>query len=265
MNKVSGIHEKKRKLLDSLNRLNKKVFSVKDAAEVMELPLAEARSSLGYFARRGWLARVKPGFYITVPLGTVNPKEYKENPWIAANVIFAPCYIGGWSAAAHWDLTDQITNSVFVFTTKIFRNKKVPVQGTDFILTLKKNLVHTKGVWIENTKIQISDPAQTIIDILDDPATGGGIRHASEILNNFFESEYAGQYQLLDYLSGCKNRTVYKRLGYILETLQIAAGDLIDRCRENISAGYSAFDPTVRSKGKLNRRWGLRVNAEIGT
>ncbi len=264
MNKASGIDEKNRKLLDSLNRLGKNLFSVKEAARTMGLSDYEARLKLGYLARRGWLARIKPGLYVPVSLGTDNPQEYKENPWIVANRVFSPCYIGGWSAAEHWDLTEQIFNSVFVGTVKLFRKKEVKIQGTDFVLKLKKSIRHTKSVWLENIKIQVSDPAQTLVDILDDPASGGGIRNIAEIVKNYFESEYRNNTELLKYISETNNRTIFKRLGYILEVLDVDMPDVISECRKNISAGYSVFDPAIKNKGTFNRRWNLRVNAEIG-
>ena len=200
---------------------------------------------------------------MTVPLGIVNPMKYKENPWIVANRIFAPCCIGGWSAAEYWDLTDQIFNSIFVCTVKIFRSKKIHIQGTDFVLKLTRNPGHTKSVWVENTKIQISDPAQTLVDILDDPSSGGGMRHVSEIVKNYFESEHQSSFDISKYMSECKNKTVYKRLGYVLETLNIGTSDLIEECKKSISKGYSVFDPAIKTKGTFNSRWNLRVNVEI--
>jgi predicted transcriptional regulator of viral defense system len=263
MKNASGIDTKNRRLLDLLNRLGKNIFSIEEAAVITGLTIIEARLLLGYFARRGWLSRVKPGFYMSVPLGTMNPHEYKENPLIVANRIFAPCYIGGWSAAEHWDLTDQIFNSIYVCTSKVFRKKTTTIQGTEFILKLKRQAGHTKSLWLENTKIQVSDPAQTVVDILDDPSSGGGMRHVSEIVKNYFESEHRNKFDLAMYLSECKNHTAYKRLGYMLEVLKIEAVDLIEECRKNISAGYSVFDPGIKTKGTYNRRWNLRVNAEI--
>jgi len=103
--KKLGINEKNRGLLDLLNRFEKNLFSIKDASKIMGLSVKDTRLYLGYFARRGWLSRVKQGMYISVPLGTVSPQEYKENPWIVANRIFALCNIGGWSAAEHWEFT----------------------------------------------------------------------------------------------------------------------------------------------------------------
>lgn len=265
MKMISGIDEKNRKLIDSLNRFGKNIFSVKDAAEIMGLPIKNARLYLSYFARRGWLSRIKPGLYMSVPLGIINPQEYRENPWIVANRVFSPCYIGGWSAAEHWDLTDQIFSSIFVFTGRLFRKKNVKIQGTDFVLKLvrKKNIGHTKGVWIENVKVQVAEPTQTIVDMLDDPAVGGGIRHITEIVKNYFNSEHRNDSELSKYISENNNRTIYKRLGYIIETFNIQAPNLIEVYRENISAGYSILDPTIKNKGTFNRRWNLRVNAEI--
>jgi predicted transcriptional regulator of viral defense system len=150
-----------------------------------------------------------------------------------------------------------------VCTLKVFQNKAINIQGTDFILRRKKESGHTKSLWIENTKIQASDPAQTVVDILDDPFSGGGMRHVSEIVKNYFDSEHQDRFDLSKYMSECKNRTVYKRLGYIMEALNIDATGLIEECRKNISAGYSVFDPQIKTKGIYSRRWNLRVNAEI--
>jgi predicted transcriptional regulator of viral defense system len=265
MNTISGIDRKNRKLLDLLNQFGKKIFSIKEASKITGLSIKDVRQYLAYFARRGWLARIKPGFYVSVPLGTINPQEYKENPWLVANRIFSPCYIGGWSAAEHWDLTDQIFKSIFVFTARIFRKKEVNIQKTDFILKLvrKENFGHTKGVWVDNAKIQVSDPTQTIVDILNDPSAGGGMRHITEIVENYFASEHCNKENLLKYISENKNRTIYKRLGFILEALNIQASEAIEACKKNISTGYSVFDPTVKAKGTFNRKWNLRVNVEI--
>lgn len=265
MEKKLGINEKNRRLLDLLNRFGKNLFSIKDASKIIGLPVKDTRLYLGYLARRGWLARVKRGLYISVPLGTVNPQEYRENPWIVANRIFAPCCIGGWSAAEHWGFTDQIFNSIFIFTARIFRKKNITIQGTEFVLKLvrTKKIGHTKSIWVENVKVQVSDPYQTIVDVLNDPVVGGGIRHISDIVKNYFNSEYRNDIELLNYIKENKNRTVYKRLGYILEILNIEVPNIIKECHKNISAGYSILDPVIKTKGSFNRRWNLQVNAKV--
>ena len=263
---ISGISEKNRRLLDDLNRILHGPFSIKDASKIIKIPLSETRVFLAYFARKGWLSRVRQGLYITVPLGTINPSDYKESPWIVANRVFSPCYIGGWSAAEHWNLTDQLFNSVMVFTLRKFRNKKNLIQGTEYILkfTSKKYLGMTKSVWFENTKINISDPIQTIVDILDDPSIGGGIRHISDIIIEFFNSEYRDDCKIDEYIKNKKNKSIYKRLGYLIEVLGLNAHDLKEKCAFNISKGYTKLDPTIKTVGSFNRTWNLCINAGIG-
>lgn len=262
---ISGISEKNRKLLDNLNRTQKGPFSSKEASKALNLPLKEVSTILTYFAAKGWLSRVRRGLYITVPLGTVNPRDYKENPLVVANRVFAPCYIGGWSAAEHWEFTDQIFNSVVVFTLRRYRNKTEQIQGTDFVLKFmnKKYFGQAKQVWIGNSKVQISDPVQTVVDILDDPSIGGGMRNVTDVVREYFKSQHRNDDEIVKYIYRRNNRTVYKRLGYLIEACSIDALKLKETCEKNISAGFSLLDPTVEAKGSFNSKWNLRINVSV--
>lgn len=262
---TSGISEKNRRFLDDLNRVIKGPFSAKEAAKVLDMPLKEISVLLTYFAMKGWLSRIKRGIYITVPLGTVNPQEYKEHPWVVASSVFKPCYIGGWSAAEYWEFTEQIFKSIVVFTLRRYRKKNMPVQGTDFVLKFinQKYFGKTKQVWIENTKIAVSDPIQTIVDILDDPSIGGGMRNIADIVREYFGSKYRDDDTIVNYIEARNNKTIYKRLGYIVETIRIDAPILKETCTKNISKGYSLLDPTAKPNGPFNSKWNLQLNIGI--
>lgn len=262
---ISGISEKNRKLLDILNRTQKGPFSVDEAANVLEMSSRNASVLLSYFTRRGWLSRVRRGLYITVPLGTVNPQELKENPWVVANRIFAPCYIGGWSAAEYWEFTEQIFNSVVVYTSRRPRKKNIRIQGTDFILKFvnEKYFGKTRGIWVENEKIQLSDPTQTIVDILGDPSIGGGMRNIADIVCEYFRSQHRNDEEIFNYIVISNNRTIFKRLGYLIDVCSIDASILKEKCRTNISKGFSLLDPTIEAKGTFNSKWNLRINVGI--
>ena len=61
---------------------------------------------------------------------------------------------------------------------------------------------------------------------------------------------------------------MFKRLGYLVEQLGIEADDLVAACRERRGAGLIALDPSVKARGRIVRRWGLRDNIalqELGT
>jgi len=260
-----GISKDNRKLLDLLNRKQKEPFKISDAVEILGISYHKVSRLLAYWASRGWLTRVCKGLYITVPLGTIGPAERKEDPWIIAAQIFEPCCIGGWSACEHWGLTEQIFKDIVVFTSHTVRKRKILIQNTLYIVKVvqKKKLFGTNIVWRQQTKVRVSDPTRTLINILDDPSIGGGMRHIAEVVRQYFEGEYRNEVKLLEYMERLNNRTVYKRLGYVIETLNLKFSHIIETCRLNLSKGYSTFDPIASAKGRFLRRWNLRINVTI--
>ena len=76
-----------------------------------------AHQILSRLERKGWLRRLKRGVYSVVPLGTTEREPAIENAWLVAMTEFHPAFISGWSAVAHWDLTEQVFNTVAVVTT----------------------------------------------------------------------------------------------------------------------------------------------------
>jgi len=264
-NGIGGISKNKREVLDLLNRELTGPFRINDIMKLLGISYSKASHLLAYWAATGWLTRIKKGLYSTVPLGTENPKSRVEDPWIVANKIFRPCFIGGWSACEHWGLTEQIFDSIVVFTSQRIRQNKVKIQQTTFILkpVSQKKFFGTKSIWRQQTKLKISDPTRTIVDILNDPYIGGGMRHIAEIIANYFGSELREDSKLIEYIEQINNKTIYKRLGYLIGALKLDADNLLKMCEKSISKGYSIFDPSISSKGKIVRQWNLRVNVLI--
>ena len=58
-----------------------------------------------------WVAR---GLYGPVPLEPERSDLLLEDSWPVAIGLYSPCCIGGWSAAEHWDLTEQIFRTAVV-------------------------------------------------------------------------------------------------------------------------------------------------------
>lgn len=119
-----------------------------------------------------------------------------------------------------------------------------------------------RTVWRRQTKVPVSDPSRTLVDVLDDPSIGGGIRHVSAVISEYLASEHRNDELLVEYGDRLGNRSVFKRLGWVLE-LRGLEGPLLEACAERLSAGLVKLDPTVAAAGTIVRRWGLRANVAL--
>lgn len=262
---TAGLSAHNRSLLEQLHRAFSEPFTAEQAAAVLGIGGERARRLARYLADQGWLDRVRRGLYLTVPLDAHRSGTAHKDPWVVASVAYEPAYIAGWSAAEHWDLTEQIFRDVLVVTGRRPRDRHPSIGGTTFVL-------HTLGaeehfglvpVWRGSHRIDVTDPARTVVDLLADPRWGGGIRHVSEMVTEYFVGSHRDDSLLVRYGDRRGNRAVFKRLGYLIEELKIDVPDLISECLDRRSSGLNALDPSVEAKGRIVSRWGLRVNVEL--
>ena len=131
------------------------------------------------------------------------------------------------------------------------------------LITRPEVLFATRPVWRGSVRIDVSSPAKTIIDMLDDPAIGGGIRHVADCLTAYFEREDASSGELLTIADQLDNRAVFKRLGYLVETLGRDEPELIAACQARLSTGLALLDPDGPPNGPRVPAWGIRANVRI--
>jgi predicted transcriptional regulator of viral defense system len=262
---LGGISATNRQRLAALARAVTGPFTVAEAAAILGLAEPRAGKLLADLAARGWLARVHRNLYTTVPLEAVTPADWRADPWVVAATTFAPCYIGGFSACEHWGLTDQLFRTVVVITTRRVRERHPVIQQTPFRLKVvtPAKLFGTRLIWRGQTRVLVSDPARTLVDLLDDPGLGGGMRQVAEIVDSYFAGELRHDQALLDAIARFGNRAVYKRLGYLVDTLGIDAPAVLTACLARESKGFSLLHPRRPAQGPFLRRWHLRLNAQI--
>jgi predicted transcriptional regulator of viral defense system len=261
----AGISHTNRAYVEALHRGDGGGFTVEEASKILGLDRGRAARLLGYLARRGWLARVRRGLYVAVPLDARRSGEWAADSWVVGERVFSPCYIGGWTACEHWDLTEQVFRAVLVVTARRVRHRDVEMQGIPFHLTVRgsDSLFGTTMVWRGQVRVPVSDPSRTIIDVLDDPSLGGGIRTVADVLREYMTSDHRNDELLVEYGDRLGHRAVFKRLGYLVELLDIDAPNLVDACLERRSAGLIALDPAVKAPGRVVPRWGLRTNVAL--
>ncbi|MDI9634431.1 type IV toxin-antitoxin system AbiEi family antitoxin domain-containing protein [Geitlerinema splendidum] len=98
MTEFKGFDAKYRRYFSKLSGRSQGPLTIQQAATLLELSYSKAKYILNRLAKSGWLFRVKQGLYISVPATIEDGQPFAEDPWVIANALFAPCYIGGWDA-----------------------------------------------------------------------------------------------------------------------------------------------------------------------
>jgi len=258
MEYLSGLGKIERKRLAEVIRGTKGTISVKEAADILGILSTDAAKMMARWTKKGWLSRVRRGLYVPIPLESRTADVPLEDPWIIAGRLYAPCYIGGWSAAEYWNLTEQIFRTVVVMTRQKPRDRTPIIKGTTFMLRTisEKAMFGIKPVWRGQVKISVSDPTRTILDMLNDPRLGGGIRSAVDMFINYLKSENRNIVLLVDYAKRLGNGAVFKRLGFLLERFASSEKAAINACQLELTKGNAKLDPTL-GMNKLITRWRL--------
>ena len=171
-----GISSRSRSLLEALHRAGPGPYSAADAARHWNLEAGSAGRRLRMLAERGWLVRARHGLYTAVPLDAATTGEWIDDPWLLVAKLYPTGYIGGWSACEHWGLTDQLFRELLVFTPDRGAARGVVAGVTPIRVKVVKpsKVFGLRVVWRRATRVNVSDPTRTIVDLLDDPAVGAG-------------------------------------------------------------------------------------------
>lgn len=248
-----------RSRLAAVLRIAGDVVRIEDAEASLGISRTQAAKLLSRWAGQGWLRWVGSGVYLPVPIQSLGGGPVLEDPWILVPVLFDPAYVGGRTAAEHWDLTEQIFRDIIVFTAGPVRNRLVKRENCAF--TLKKvdtvSIFGTKSVWRSRTKVQVSDVHRTIVDMLNDPSVGGGIQHVSECLAEYVRRRDRDFDTLVEYADRLGNGALFKRLGFLAEKLK-QGRPLAIAAKERLTKGNAKLDPAFNCR-KLVTRWRLWI------
>jgi len=81
-------------------------------------------------------------------------------------------------------------------------------------------------VWRGEVRLCVADPARTVVDILDAPRLGGGIRHVAEILAAYLDDNEPAT--LIEYGDRLGNRIARKRSAWPRGTVMIPAREILN-------------------------------------
>lgn len=252
-------HPRGRMRLAKVLKASGDVIDIGTAVQVLQINRSEASRLLSRWTNQGWLRRVGAGKYVAATIESLDSPNVLADPWVLVPALFSPAYIGGWSAAEYWALTEQIFREIVVITEQTVRKKRQVRQGTTFLLHhIQPDLMFgTRTVWRERSKVMISDPERTIVDMMDNPILGGGIQHTADCLSSYLGSSSANMNLLLEYGDRIGNGAIFKRLGFLVER-HGGYPELLEACRIRLTKGNAILDASLDCS-RLATRWKLRV------
>jgi len=253
-----SLSRREARILSDLSYRGKGIFTLEDIKEYYKNP----KGLLYNLSKKNWILRIKRGLYMIAPLeaGELGARSYTVHSFVIASHLVEPYYISHWSALNYHGLTEQTPPAVYITTIKPRNRKKILDIEFIFVTVSEKKMFGTTGVKVENAPIMISTPEKTVVDCLDHPEHCGGIEEVAKAI--YFEHKNMGLNKIVKMADKMGNRTIVKRLGYLLERLGLHEYEGL-LAGLKISKGYSCLDPKLPKRGKIKERWKLFVNVEI--
>jgi predicted transcriptional regulator of viral defense system len=222
------------------------------------------RKLLADMTNRELLLRIKDGLYHIIPYEK-NSREYFPDWHLTAEALVHPqnYYIGFYSALDIHGLITQPSLSEQVVTEKQVAPKIQKVRNVkfEFITYNKNNFFGYERIWIDDfNKVNCSDLEKTFIDCFYKPNYAGGI---SEIIKAIYKSrDKIKTNKMIEYLERFDAQVVYKRMGFLLQHLDILI-ELRTEIHSKLTSSYSLLDPSLTKKGKHYSEWKIVDNIGI--
>lgn len=221
---------------------------------------------LSDMTRRGLLLRLRKGIYQIIPYEQDATNYLPDWHLAAASLVKdANYYIGYYSALQIHQLITQPSIKEQIVVSRQQWSSSIIVQNVTFQF-IYHNPTHFFGIkksWIDNhNQVLCSDLEKTIVDCLFKPDYAGGIVEVAKAIQT---ARRRIQFdKLLDYTRQFKSQAVAKRLGFLLEVLDIDT-PIINILQSHRSSSYVMLDTELPNEGPYISRWGIRQNLDTLT
>ncbi len=241
----------------------KDIFTLDDALEIYGRGRQETTHFLRDLVNRGVLARIKSGVFIILKMGQENTQL--SNWPIIARILGGTenYYISHYSAMRLHGMTTHPLTIVIITMPKKRAAKKIQDVSYQFIYCKPSHFWGICELWVtKQEKVNVSDLERTFLDALERPDLCGGIK---EIVRGIWSKQNQINWnKLVEYSKKYHTKAAVKRLGFILEMLQLG-NDNLSWLENVISTGkdYILLDPDGDKLGKHLSRWRIQLNMNI--
>lgn len=254
-------------ILSYFNSKDMLCFDSKAALQALsESKESAVRELLSDMTKRGLLMRLKEGVYYIIPYEE-NPETFMPDWHLIAQYLVKDTkhYIGYYSALQIHNLITQPSLKEQIVVSKQMRPSEIKIKDItfQFIYHNENHFFGEKKIWIDDfNKVQCSDLEKTIVDCLFKPDYAGGIVEIAKAIHE--TRDKINFKRLLDYTKKFKSQAVVKRLGFLLELLEID-NEIVLELLNMKTASYVQLDTELPKSGKMISRWSIQQNLETET
>lgn len=232
----------------------------------LRLSVLQERELFRRMTRGKLIARVRPGLYLVpdaLPLGGA----WTPSVALALNTLLADrkgdYQICGPNAFNRFGFSEQVPNVVYAYNNRFSGPRVIGAVNLRLIKVADKRLGDTETVTgADGVAARWSSRARTLVDAVYDWSRFGSLPRAFD----WIEVDLArGRVRPLD-LARLTLRygdvATIRRMGALFEELDVPAGTVNQLARALAPTSATiAFNPGNPKRGKLNRRWGVVMNA----
>jgi predicted transcriptional regulator of viral defense system len=261
------ISKKSNEILTYFNEQDIKCFDYEQAKKALPKSKDSAlRELLRDMTRRGLLMRVKRGLYYVIPYEQ-DPENFMPDWHLLAGHLVngVNYYIGYYSALQIHNLITQPSLKEQIVVAEQLKPSTLKVKNIDFQFIYHNNqhFFGAKKIWIDNfNKVICSDLEKTFVDCLFKPDYSGGIVEIARAIH--IAREKIKYDILLDYVIKFNSQAVIKRLGFLLEILEIKT-PIINDLQKIRTNSVVILDTELPKSGKITTKWNIQQNVETET
>lgn len=213
------------------------LFTENDVAKIVDKNASYVKTMLYRLRKRKLIHRVERGKY------TVH-----DDVLVFASHIVIPSYISLWTALRHYNLTEQLPKTVFVVVPKHKEQFKFHSTLIEFVKS--KHFFGFRKERYRDFDIFIAEPEKAAIDSLLSKKIP-----LDEIVKAIKTKELKTE-KLIDYSIKTKNKSLIKRLGFILEEAHLEC----KRLNKFVDNNYICLDLMLGRTGRKNNKWRIIDN-----
>jgi predicted transcriptional regulator of viral defense system len=239
------------------------IFSTEEARRLLRRKGADYTPQfLERLERKGWIRRIRRGKFVVIPLSSGEDRTPQLHEFLIAMQLVDPAAIAYWSALNHHGMTEQLPRAVYLATNhRVYRSHRQALGVSFQIVSVRPaKFFGIVQDWVNEQPFRITDREKTIIDGLDLPKYVGGVGEIAKAISGSWNR--LNEAKLREYAGRIGNSAAAKRLGFLMETLNVGDPDALRKAAPP-AAGFVPLDPALPRRGRYNRRWGLLVNAEV--